>query len=183
VATSIVLLAALSASGAQRPSPRVEDAGVKGPLGAQSVIANGIVSWDYWGIDLPKCTKRGGGEIECVLNIGNGVDESHELCVADPILKGSTTAPGSPMTITRVEKTNKESSSVVSSRADSYGCATYAPHDALNVVLTSHSLPPEGASVLSIRLVEHWRRSRSDSTLSARAEMPVIRVREPAPAK
>lgn len=177
-ATACVLLAVSSSNAAaQRQSPRVSEAGVRNALGMKTVVANGIVTWDYWGIDLPVCSRTSGGGIECIVNVGNGVNDAHELCLVKPTLIGERAASGLPMSVLRVDRPNHTAASVITTQSDSQLCATYAPHDALNVILTSHSIPAGGARLIAVTLVEKWR-GHPDSTASSAAELPISRVSE-----
>jgi len=176
-AACFLLAGGSSRAAAQRQSPRVSEAGVRNALGMQTVVANGIVTWDYWGIDLPICSRTSGGGIECIVNVGNGVKDAHELCLVRPTLKGSASSSGVAMSVRRVERPNGTTASVITTQSDSQLCATYAPHDALNVILTSHSVPAEGARLIALTLVERWR-GHPDSTASSAAELPISRVSE-----
>lgn len=177
LASSVLLLsAAYTRCDAQRAAPSLvgygQRAGEDGERG--TIVAAGMVAWDYWGIMLPTC-ERGGGDTECAINVANGSDSTHALCLIAPKLRGPADTPAIPMSVRKIEKPNP--GTAVTSRSDDQVCASVGPHDGITIVLASRGDAVAGIGRITVMLQERLGQ-RPDSTLRAPADIPIGSVRD-----
>ena len=174
--SGLLLSAAPGRCDAQRPAPTLVGYGQRAAEGTDrgTIVAAGMVAWDYWGIKLPAC-ERGRGDTECTLNVANGSDSTHVLCVIGPTLGGADT-PARPMRIASIEKPN--AGTTVTRRSGDQVCAAVAPHDGITLVLTSRAEAVAGSGKITVTLQERVGQ-RPVATLRAQADIPIGSVRDP----
>lgn len=171
-----LLSAAYARCEAQRAAPSVVTYGQRPAEGGErgTIVAAGMVAWDYWGIMLPTC-ERGGGNTECAVHVANGSDSTHALCLIAPKLRGPANTPAIPMRVRKIEKPNP--GTAVKSRSDEQVCASVAPHDEITIVLASRGDAVADSGRITVTLQERLAQ-RPDSTLRAQADIPIGNLRD-----
>jgi hypothetical protein len=165
---AIVLATVLGGStgaAAQRPSPEVVEYGLPS---SGAIVTGRLVSWDYWALRITSCV-RTSTEVQCTLAVGNGSDDPHTICLRNAALKVGGRADSAVMSIQFPQNPLSE----IDSHLRGYACGLLDPHSGVEIALRSKSSFTGNPRVLAITLAERLNRNGRDSTLEARAEIPV----------